>query len=224
MFPLWALRGSRVSDNSSASLRVIYYLYHTDFTAWFFCLNFCLVAGKCDCIAQHSRWLCTAVSGYELCRKWSRKFVLAICKDGFSLSLTCPVVYFLTAICWEKPSGRMRTPLETAWLDEDNFFRSPLLLCAGGLVCATAPNDWRAHTHNCDQGRKTDFNPRLPCREDTVINKDSMEGWLHLQPCKVVGSAVSYLRAESLRAKWLMCVCTCSVFNFFCWRCQMTSL
>lgn len=32
-----------------------------------------------------------------------------MCKGGFCLALTCPVVYFLAAVCWEQPSGGMGT-------------------------------------------------------------------------------------------------------------------
>lgn len=54
--------------------------------------------------------------------------------------------------------------------------------CAPVVSCVQPPKlDWRAHTRNSEQGKKTVFNPHLPCRGDTLINKDTMVGWLYLQ-------------------------------------------
>lgn len=144
-------------DNSSASVRVIYYLYSADVTAWFFSLTLSSVARKCNFIAWHSCWL-QWLHCYDMDMNCVESKVKNLfCKGEFSLSLTCPVVYFLTAVYWEKPSGGIGTLLAAAWLD-DNFFPSPLMLCAGGLMWATTQSDWRVNTRNSEQGRKTLLN------------------------------------------------------------------
>lgn len=161
VFPQRGLRGSTISDNSSVSVKVIYYLCRTGFAVSFFRMNSTLVAGKCNFIAWRSCWVCGAASGYELCP--DKNLFLGCVKAGYlprsdlSCGLLSDCSLLRTAIWWNGDSSRK----QPGWME----------LFAPVVSSVEPPKVPGEHTpRTFEQGRKTDLSL---CRKVTRANKDT---------------------------------------------------
>lgn len=163
VFPRRGLRGSTISDNSSVSVKVIYYLCRADFTVQFVRMNSTLVAGKCNFIAWRSCWVCGAASGSS-CRP-DKNFVPGMCKGGFlpRSNLSCGLLShcsLLRAAIWCNGDSSRKA----AWLD-GAFFAPVVSSVEPPQKCLES-----THPELLSREGKQDLSP---CRKVTRANKDT---------------------------------------------------
>lgn len=190
MFPLGGLRDSTISDNSLASLRVIYYLcWILSASQLTFSLDFCLVAGNCYCTLQHQCRLCS--------------FECDIIEAGwFDLDLwshlSCGLLLLLESVSLSSVEKSHLAGFQhhlTNLLDEVHFFSFSPLLCAGGLIHAATQTKLEAR--NLSWGIKTASRWHTMFRN--YINKHLSDWFIFYLPGKCGNFTLSNL---ILYIKW----------------------